>query len=29
VVGDLFVIGWKTYFWNPASKRFDAILTSD
>jgi hypothetical protein len=29
VVGDLFVIGWKTYFWNPSSKRFDAILTSD
>jgi hypothetical protein len=29
VVGDLFVIGWKTYFWNPASGRFDAILTSD
>ena len=29
VVGDLFVIGWKTYFWNPAAGRFDAILTSD
>jgi hypothetical protein len=29
VVGDLFVIGWKTYFWNPASGRFDAVLTSD
>jgi hypothetical protein len=29
VVGDLFVIGWKTYFWNPASGRFDAILTTD
>ena len=29
VVGDLFVIGWKTYFWNPATQRFDAILTSD
>jgi hypothetical protein len=29
VVGDLFVIGWKTYFWNPTSGRFDAILTSD
>lgn len=29
VVGDLFTIGWKTYFWNPAAGRFDAILTSD
>ena len=29
VVGDLFVVGWKTYFWNPAAERFDAILTSD
>lgn len=29
VVGDLFTIGWKTYFWNPAAHRFDAILTSD
>jgi hypothetical protein len=29
VVGDLFVVGWKTYFWNPGSGRFDAILTSD
>lgn len=29
VVGDLFIIGWKTYFWNPATRRFDAILTSD
>jgi hypothetical protein len=29
VVGDLFTIGWKTYFWNPASRRFDAVLTSD
>ena|SRR5947199_7180410 len=29
VVGDLFIIGRKTYFWNPAAGRFDAILTSD
>ena len=29
VVGDLFTIGWRTYFWNPATKQFDAILTSD
>jgi len=29
VVGDLFIIGWKTYFWNPATGHFDAILTSD
>ena len=29
VVGDLFTIGWKTYFWNPAAGRFDTILTSD
>jgi len=29
VVGDLFVVGWKTYFWNPAAERFDAILTSE
>jgi len=29
VVGDLFTIGWKTYFWNPAAGRFDGILTSD
>jgi hypothetical protein len=29
VVGDLFTIGWKTYFWNPAARRFDAVLTSD
>jgi len=29
VVGDLFIIGWKTYFWNPPAGRFDAILTSD
>jgi hypothetical protein len=29
VVGALFTIGWKTYFWNSAARRFDAILTSD
>jgi hypothetical protein len=29
VVGDLFTIGWKTYFWNPALGRFDGILTTD
>ena len=29
VVGDLFTIGWKTYFWNPPARRFDAIPTSD
>ncbi len=29
VIGDVFVIGWNTYFWNPAAGRFDAILTSD
>ena len=29
VVGDLFTIGWKTSFWNPAAGRFDATLTSD
>jgi hypothetical protein len=29
VVGDLFTIGWKTYFWNPATRRFEAVLTSD
>ena len=29
VVGDLFAIGWKTYFWNPALGRFDGIFTSD
>jgi hypothetical protein len=28
VVGDLFIIGWKTYVWNPAAGRFDSILTS-
>jgi hypothetical protein len=29
VVGDLFIIGWKTYFWNPTAARFDGILTTD
>jgi len=29
VVGDLFTIGWKTYFWNPTLVRFDGILTTD
>ena len=29
VIGDLFTIGWKTYFWNPAASRFDGILTTD
>jgi hypothetical protein len=29
VVGDLFTIGWFTYFWSTAASRFDAILTSD
>jgi len=29
VVGDLFTIGWRTYFWDPAARRFDAVLTSD
>ena len=29
VVGDLFTIGWKTYFWNSATRRFEAVLTSD
>jgi hypothetical protein len=29
VVGDLFTIGWKTYFWNPTAGRFDGILTTD
>ena len=29
VSGDLFTIGWKTYFWNPVLGRFDGILTSD
>jgi len=29
VVGDLFTIGWQTYFWNPKVGRFDGILTTD
>jgi hypothetical protein len=29
VIGDLFTIGWKTYFWNPTAGRFDGILTTD
>src|SRR5258708_23779325 len=29
VVGDLFTIGWKTYFWNPTAGRFDGVLTTD
>jgi hypothetical protein len=29
VVGDLFTIGWKTYFWNPAAGRFESIFTTD
>src|SRR5262249_606157 len=29
VVGDLFTIGWKTYFWNPSAGRFDGIFTQD
>ena len=29
VVGDLFTIGWKSYFWNPTLQRFDGIFTSD
>lgn len=29
VVGDLFTIGWLTYFWSTAASRFDALLTSD
>ena len=29
VGGDLFTLGWKTYFWNPAGGRIDAILTGD
>jgi hypothetical protein len=29
VVGDLFTIGWKTYFWNPKVGRFDGIFTAD
>jgi hypothetical protein len=29
VVGDLFTIGWKTYFWNAKTGRFDGIFTND
>lgn len=29
VVGDLFTIGWLTYFWSADANRFVAILTSD
>ncbi len=29
VVGDLFTIGWRTYFWSTANSRFESILTSD
>lgn len=29
VTGDLFTVGWKTYFWNKDTGRFDAIFTSD
>ncbi len=29
VVGDLFTIGWLTYFWSTDANRFVAILTSD
>jgi len=29
VVGDLFTVGWRTYYWNPAARRFDNLLTSD
>ena len=29
VVGDLLTIGWRTYYWNPAARRFDSLLTSD
>lgn len=29
VAGDLFTIGWKTYFWKKDTRRFDSILTSD
>jgi hypothetical protein len=29
VVGDLFTVGWRTYFWNPTAGRFEAVLTSD
>lgn len=29
VIGDLFTVGWRTYFWNPRTGRFDGILTND
>lgn len=29
VVGDLFTVGWWTYYWRPDLRRFDRILTSD
>ena len=29
VVGDLFTVGWWTYYWRPDLKRFEAILTTD
>lgn len=29
VAGDLFTVGWWTYYWRPDLKRFDAILTTD
>ena len=29
VVGDLFTVGWWTYYWHPELRRFEAILTTD
>ena len=29
VIGDLFTIGWRTYFWDPTANRFQGILTTD
>jgi hypothetical protein len=29
VIGDLFTIGWKTYFWDPTTSGFVGILTND
>ena len=29
VVGDLFTVGWWTYYWRPELRRFEAILTTD
>jgi hypothetical protein len=29
IVGDLFTVGWLTYFWSTAAGQFDAVLTSD